>query len=145
MALTFKILNGDTEMNNITGKPRLVGNDINENDSGKARNKAKQDLLRGLSLAVVRNGTTANIQSLVGTISDYGPSTIGLLINKQIRDMFSSILAEQRKRLFVRPKPERFASIIKLLVLEDSKTNYRFKLAVKMEDQEEISINGSMG
>lgn len=146
MATTFKIINGDVVMNTSNGRPKLVGNPIYEEDKAKSREKVNQDLRRGLSLERVRSGTTAAIQNLVGTVPQFGSTSIAILINRQIRSMFSFILKEQSKRPNIRPKSERFYSISRLQILpESNRTGFRFRLGVKTADRGETGISGVVG
>ena len=61
MALTFKITNGDVEMNGSTGRPKMVGNDIKENILSKAKEKTSQDIREMLSISKILNGAGAGI------------------------------------------------------------------------------------
>lgn len=147
MAFTFKIENGDVAMNLSNGRPKTVGNDLGENDRGKAIEKTRQDLHRSLSLEAIRAGTTAGIQNLVGTVPQFGSSAIAVLVNRQIRSMFSAILREQGKRPDARPTSERFSSISLLRVFAESgsKTGFRFRLGVKTIDNTNIEVSGVVG
>lgn len=146
MATTFKISNGDVVVSTSNGRPKLIGNPINEEDRAKSKEKTLQDLRRGLSLERVRSGTTAALQNLVGTVPQFGTTSIALLINRQIRSMFSFMLREQSKRPHIRPRSERFSSISRLQVIpEGNKTDFRFRLGVKTADQGTTEISGVVG
>jgi len=147
MATTFKIKNGDVVFNTSSGRPKTIGNEIDGTDSAKAKEKTGQDLQRCLSLAKVNNGTTADIISLVGTTPDIGASTASLLLNRQIRAMFSNILTQQALRPFARPRSERMALIASLRVLQDKgdPTKFRFTLGVKTQAGLLVATTGSVG
>lgn len=154
MATTFKILNGDVVLSQATGRPTLIGNSIDNNtvtrNSTESKNKIRQDLVRGLSLERVRTGTTANIRSIIGTVPQFGASAVALLVDRQIRDMISSIVRQQSKRPNVRPPNEKIKAISTLQVFpnkqsNNTKTSFRFRLGVQSQDGGTISpITGSM-
>ena len=146
MATTFKMSNGDVVMNTSNGRPKTIGNPVGEEDRAKSREKTIQDLRRGLSLERVRNGTTAALQNLVGSVPQFGSTSIAILINRQIRSMFSFLIKEQRKRPNIRPKSERFSSISRLQVLpEGNKTDFRFRLGVRTADKGVTETSGVVG
>jgi len=146
MATTLKISNGDVVVNASNGRPKLIGNPVNEEDKAKSREKTLQDLRRGLSLERVRNGTTAALQNLVGTVPQFGSATISILINRQIRGMFSFMLKQQNKRPAIRPRSERFYSISRLQIIpEGNKTDFRFRLGVRTADKGNTEISGVVG
>lgn len=151
MATTFKISNGDVVLSQVTGRPELIGNAIEEGiiakDNGAARSKLRQDLARSLSLERVRAGTTANIQSIIGIVPQFGAQTVSLLVNRQIRDMVSAIIREQSKRPNVRPPSEKIRSISKLQVFPDNRTDastaFRFRLGIRTQDARGFDLTGS--
>jgi len=147
MALTFSISNGDVVMGTNSGKPTLIGNDVNEDDIGKAKIKNSQDIKRCLSLELIQDGTTAGLQQLVGTTPQFGSSAISSLVNRRIRTMFSSILREQAKRPNARSRYERFQAIAVLRVYpyESSRTSFRFKFGVKTTNNTITNVNGLVG
>ena len=132
MALTFKITNGDVELNTSTGRPKLIGNSLNENVIAKAKEKTSQDMRRSLSINRIRNGTGAGISELVGMTSSVGDASMKVLLQRQILNMFSSIIRQQNIRSNVRPRNERLASITLFRIIPDavSKTAFNFKLDV---------------
>lgn len=150
MATTFKISNGDVVIPKSTGRPRMIGNPIVEGnvtrDPGNARSKIRQDLIRGLSLGRVRNGTTANIQSIIGTVTQIGQSAVALLLNRQIRDMVSAIIREQNARPNVRPPNEKIQAISVLKVFPDNtrndNTSFRFRLGIRTRARNIEELSG---
>jgi hypothetical protein len=103
-------------------------------------------LQRCLSLELIKNGTTAGLQNLVGTVPQFGSSGISALINRSIRNMFSSILREQNKRPDARSAYERFNSISLLRVYPDeNKTGFRFRLGVKTFNGTITNMSGIVG
>jgi hypothetical protein len=147
MAITFKVVNGDVSMNTSNGRPKTIGNDIDENDAGKAIEKTNQDLKRSLSLVGIRSGTTAGLQNLIGTVPQFGSSAIAVLVNRRIRSMFAAILREQSKRPDARPSSERFKNISTLRVfpVEGSKTSFRFRLGVRTTNRAITELSGIVG
>ena len=132
MATTFQINKGDVIINNSTGRPKLLGNGIGETDSNKSRKKASQDIRGGLSTDRLASGASAAISELIGLEQDGGFLSAQILLNRQIRDMFSNMLRLQAKRLIIRPDSERFSRISFLQVIRDqSKTGLRFTLDIK--------------
>ena len=129
MAITFKITNGDVEFNGSTGRPKTLGNDLEENDLVKAKNKATQDIQRSLSLDRISTGDTAAINELAGLEQDGGAVPAQILLNRQIRDMHSNLIRLQRLRSGVRPDNEKFARIVFLQTIRDTdKTTLRFRV-----------------
>lgn len=147
MATTFKVVNGDVTMNTSSGRPKTIGNDIGETDSGVSSFKTKQDLHRCLSLVTLRNGTTAGLQGLIGTVPNFGASAIAVMVNRRIRSMFAAILREQNKRPSIRPNSEKFKSISVLRVFpsKDDKTGFRFRLGVRTVNRSVTEISGIVG
>jgi len=72
MATTFKIIDGDVVVNTSTGRPALIGNDINENVAYKAKEKATQDIKGGLSINRINSGAGAGINELIGIMQQVG-------------------------------------------------------------------------
>lgn len=148
MATTFKVVNGDISVSASSGRPNIIGNTIGENDPAKAAEKNRQDLYRCLSLETIKNGTTAGLQNMVGTVPKFGSSAISILVNRRIRSMFAAILTEQNKRPSIRPFSERFKLISLLRVFpanDNSKTNFRFRLGVKTVKGSTAEITGVVG
>lgn len=147
MAITFKISNGDVIMGTNSGKPTIIGNEVNEDDIGKAKIKNIQDIKRCLSLEPLLDGTTAGLQKLVGTVPQFGSSAIASLVNRRIRSMFSSILREQAKRPNARSQYERFSaiSVLRVYPYESSRTSFRFKFGAKTTSNVITSVNGLVG
>ena len=153
MATTFVISNGDVVMSQITGRPNMVGNPlvdgIVQDDPAQARLKVRQDVRRSLSLERVRAGTTANIQSIIGTVPQFGASAVALLVNRQIRDMVSTIIRAQSVRPNVRPPSEKIRSISRLHVYPDKAANdgttFRFRLGLRTQDSNNVNITGLLG
>lgn len=147
MATTFKINNGDVVMNTSTGRPKLVGNTINENDPAKAREKTSLDLQRSLSIERLSDGSGAGIIELVGNVEEIGASSAQSLLNRRIRNMFSSILSLQRRRPGARPASERFARIILLIINADRQdpTTFRFRLDTQTAEGLRQTTSGTIG
>lgn len=146
MATTFKINLQDVVFNTSRGRPKLVGNEVGEENQAKSREKVLQDLRRSLSLEAIRNGTTAALQNLIGSVPQFGTSSISILINRQIRSMFAAMLREQSKRPNVRPKSERLTKISILQVLpEANRTDFRFKLGTRTADRGSVIVSGFVG
>lgn len=147
MATTLKIANGDVIINTSTGRPKLIGNAVGENDTAKSREKTVQDIRGSLSIARNRNGTGAGISELVGRLQGNGINSVPILLNKRIRDMFSNILRLQRRRLNIRPASERFTRISFLQIFRDKNapTNFRFRLDVKTSTGETLTQSGTVG
>jgi hypothetical protein len=132
MALTFKITNGDVEMNTSTGRPKMLGNDIGEDSIPKAREKVSQDMQRSLSINRIRSGTGAGISELVGLVQNVGFTSIKVILQRQITNMFSSLIRLQNIRSNIRPNNERFDKITLFRVLTDNttKSSFKFRLDV---------------
>jgi len=153
MATTFIVQNGDITLSQITGRPNMVGNVIVENfvqaDPAQSRSKVRQDIARSLSLVRVRAGTTANIQSIIGTVPQFGASAVSLLVSRQIRDMISAIIREQSLRPSVRPTNEKIRAISKLQVFLDKQagnnTSFRFRLGLRTQDDSIFELTGTAG
>ncbi len=150
MATTLKIANGDAVFNTSTGRPKLLGNAVDaDEDVAQSRLKASQDLRRSLSINRIITGDGAAIQELIGKTSEIGISSIELLLNKRIRDMFSAILRLQRVRSNIRKPGESFTHISFLSIFKDktSVTSYRFRLDVRTatNDQDVIRLSGAVG
>jgi hypothetical protein len=147
MAITLKISNGDFVINDSSGRFKTIGNRVGQDDPDQATQKNSQDLKRSLSLGRVPNGSTANIVRLVGTVPESGSQSVALLINRQIRNMFASILRLQRLRPNVRPNREKFSSISTLRVFKETgeRTRFRFRLGVKTTNKEIVTITGALG
>ena len=143
MATTFEIQNGDAVVKNITGRPSMIGNIINENDVGKARSKTSQDLRRCLSISRIRDGSGAGINDLIGTLEGGGFASVSILVKNRIRSMFGAIQSLQRKRSDVRPLNEQFSTITTLIVTQlPDKTSYRFRLDTRTAAGRTISQSG---
>jgi len=147
MAITFKISNGDYVINDSTGRFKTIGNRLGQNDPDQAQLKNNQDLRRCLSLSRVSNNSTAALDKIVGTVPETGTKSIAILINRQIRSMFSAILRLQRLRPRARPDSEKFSaiSILKVFMESGSKTSFRFRLGVRTVNRDNIDITGSVG
>ena len=147
MATSFEISNGDIKVSNTTGRPNLVGNIVGENNTDQARKKVSQDIQRGLTLNALADGTTAGVAELVGSLNDISGLGIEFLLNRQIRNMFSSILRVQSIRPSVRPDNERFSSIsfLQIFLATGSKTTYRFRLGIRTVDGGIAEQTGSIG
>jgi hypothetical protein len=146
MATTAKVKNGDVVINGSTGRPKIIGNATNENDNTKSKEKVIQDLQRCLSINRVPTGTGAAISELVGTIDGAGLSSITMLVTSRIRSMFAAILSAQRRNQINRPAGERFRviSLLQVLPVLGSKTDYKFRLDTKTFSNETITQSGSI-
>ncbi|KKL62268.1 hypothetical protein LCGC14_2186910, partial [marine sediment metagenome] len=145
-ALTFKITNGDVEVNTSTGRPKMIGNALNENIFFKAKEKTSQDMRRSLSINRIRNGTGAGMAELVGTVQQVGFLSIKVLLQRQILNMFSSLIRQQSIRPGVRPRNERFKKITLFRILPSSteKTSYIFRLDVTTVGGGKITESGTI-
>jgi len=145
MATTFKIHDGDVMISNITGRPTMIGNTVNESDVGKAHEKCVQDLQRSLSINRLRDGSGAGISELVGALEGSGFSSVAMLIKSRIRSMFIAIQNLQRKRLSARPPFERFDAITKLIVTQNQdRTSYRFRVDTRTVVGQTITQSGGI-
>lgn len=149
MATTLKISNGDIVVNNSTGRAKFIGNNIGENDISKAKEKNSQDIQGALSIERIPSGAGAGIQELVGRLQGTGVSAIPILLNRQIREMFTAIIDLQRRRLSVRPTRERFSRIVVLRVSQnrgaDSPTSWRFRLDIRTAAGDTLTQAGTVG
>lgn len=132
MALTFKITNGDVVLNTSSGKPVMLGNDLNENIASKAKDKASQDLGGALSINRIRSGAGAGISELVGVMQEVGFISTKVLLQRQITNMFSSLIRLQSIRSGVRPNNERFSNITLFKITQNpyNGTLYNFRLDI---------------
>jgi hypothetical protein len=145
MATTLKVRNGDVVVNDSTGRPKVIGNTTNERDTVKAREKAVQDLQRSLSINRVANGTGAAISELIGVIDGAGLSSITMLLNSRIRNMFAAIIKVQNQSRTNKPDGERFRTITFMQVIPDStRTGYTFRLDTKTFANQTIVQSGSI-
>ena len=147
MAITFQINNGDVLINTSTGRPKLIGNDItiNENSTSKASMKVSQDLRGGLSTNRIRSGAGAGINELVGLVPSLGTGFISISLNKQIRDMFSSILRLQKLNVNSRPPSEKLSKIVAFIIIPGvDQTSFKFKLDAITISGETITQSGTI-
>ena len=148
MATTFKIINNDVVLSNVSGRPNLIGNVINENVLSKAKNKTSQDMRRSLSINRIRNGTGAGINELIGTTRDLSQTlSARILLQRQILNMFRSLIRQQNIRPNVRPNNEKFNKITLFRILPETgtKTAFRFRLDVTTEGGGVIIESGIIG
>jgi hypothetical protein len=146
MATTFKISNGDVVVNTSTGRSKLIGNEINESNGPKAKEKANQDLKRSLSITRLRDGSGAGLAEIVGNTDAFGITSTQILLNKRIRQMFGALVFLQNKRRGIRPLQERFSNISLLRIFSAStdKTQFRFRLDVRTRSNENLVLAGRL-
>ena len=133
MATTFRISNGDVVVKSVTGRPDMIGNILDGNDAGKAREKVIQDLKRCISISKIRDGSGAGIVELAGMVDGVGIGSVAVLIKTRLINMFTAILQLQKKRVNIRPSNERFNNINRIMVTPDvsDKVAYRFRIDTK--------------
>ena len=145
MAQTFKMLNGDIVVSVSTGQPKLIGNAVGETDKGTAKQKAVSDMQRCLSLERVSNGTGAGIVELKGYVPGFGSMGVAVLMNRQIRNMFASILRVQKNSPVYRPLYELLSSIVMLQVIPQADmTSFYFKVDVVTAGNVSAELSGSI-
>ena len=145
MAITFKITNGDAEFNDSTGRPKTLGNEVGEEDKSRAKEKATQDVRRGLSINRLLTGDSAAINELAGIEQDGGMLSVQGLLSRNIIDMHSNLIRLQRLRPNVRPISERFAKITFLQIIRDaSKVSLRFRIDFQTISGLTISQTGTI-
>lgn len=147
MATTLKISNNDVVINKSTGRPKLIGNPLNESNREQSRLKTSQDLKRCLSIASIKDGSGAGLAELVGNTDTIGITSTQILLNKAIRQMFASIINLQSKRLGVRPSSERFSNIalFRIYTENDDQTQFRFRFSVRTRLGNELTLSGLLG
>jgi len=148
MALTFKISDGDVEFNTSTGRPKLIGNEIGENVLSKSKEKARQDLQGALSIDRINSGAGAGISELVGLVKQTGFASTKVLLQRQINNMFRSLVRLQNRRPNIRTDNERFSSITLFRIIEQPatgvKTAYKFRLDVVTVGRGSIIQSGTI-
>ena len=148
MALTFKIFDGDIEINGSTGRPKLLGNDINEDDLFKSKEKAIQDMRGGLSIDRIRSGAGAGIAELVGVIQQNGFLSTRVLLQRQINNLFSSLIRLQSIRPDVRSNNELFSKITLFRIISSpaigGKTAFKFRLDVVTKGGGTLTQSGTV-
>ena len=145
MALTFKITNGDVEINGSTGRPKMVGNDIKENILSKAKEKTSQDIREMLSISKILSGAGAGIADLIGVVHQVGFLSTKVLVQRQITSSFNNLVRLQSLRPGVRVLNERFSRITLFRILQDKdRTSFRFRLDVVTDGGGNVSQSGTI-
>jgi hypothetical protein len=147
MATAFKISNGDVVVNNSTGRPKLIGNPLNETNREQSRLKTSQDLRRCLSINSIIDGSGAGLFEIIGNTDTIGITSTQILLNKRIRQMFAAVLRLQNQRLGVRPSSERFSniSLLRIFTENNDQTIFRFRLDVRTRLGNELTLSGLLG
>ena len=146
MAQTFKIFDGDVEVNGSTGRPKLIGNAVNEDNIANAREKTSQDMRGALSIDRILSGAGAGIAELVGVMQQTGFLSTRVLLQRQINNMFKSLIRLQNKRPAARPDNEKFSKITLFRIVSNpgSKTSFKFRLDVVTEGGGTLTQSGTV-
>lgn len=138
MSKTFKIINGDVIISNVTGRPVTI----------TGLEKTSQDIHEFFEISIQPNGFGAGIDDLVGVLSYGGDSLIVGLLDRRIREGIAEFRTIQRSNIKIpRSADERIAGVSGIQASQDPQdpTKFYFRANVITDSGRVLPVSNTIG